>query len=66
MFRMNEKLHWIYSWGHNWWFIVALPCLFWGSIILGGYSLWKVNKNKLLYLLFSILPLNIFLIITFF
>ncbi|MDM1555473.1 MULTISPECIES: hypothetical protein [Chryseobacterium] len=66
MFRMNKELHWIYSLGHNWWLMIAFPCLFWGSLILGGYSLCKVNKNKFLYFIFGILPLAIFLIFTFF
>ncbi|AZA89226.1 hypothetical protein EG343_00560 [Chryseobacterium nakagawai] len=61
MFRMNKVFHWIYSWGHNWWLMVAFPCFFWGSLILGSYSLWKIKKNKFTYFLFSILPLIIFL-----
>lgn len=66
MFRMNQKLHWIYSWGHNWWIMLALPTAFWGSLILGGYTLWKVKKNKFLYLFLSFLPILLFLILFFF
>ena len=66
MFRMNQKLHWIYSWGHNWWIMLALPTAFWGSLILCGYTLWKVKKNKFLYLFLSFLPILLFLILFFF
>lgn len=62
MFRMNQKLHWIYSFGHDWWFIIALPFAFLGSLILGGYSLWKLNENKFLYFIFSMIPIILFLI----
>lgn len=61
IFRINKELHWIYSFGHSWWLMVVFPCLFIGSLILGIYSLWKVNENKFLYFLFSIFPLIIFL-----
>ncbi len=63
MFRMNQKLHWVYSWGHNWWIFFALPSAFWGSIILGSYTLWKVKKNKFLYLFLSFLPILLFIIL---
>lgn len=66
MFRMNQRLHWIYSWGHNWWIMLALPAAFWGCLILGGYTLWKVKKNKFLYLFLSFLPILLFLILLFF
>ncbi len=62
MFRMNKELHWIYSSGHNWWLFIAMPVAFWGSIILGGYSLGKVKNNKISYFLFSLLPLILFVI----
>lgn len=60
MFRMNQELHWIYSLGHKWYLLVALPCCFWGSIILGLYSVWKVKENKTFHFLFSISPLLLF------
>ncbi|OCA79444.1 hypothetical protein BBH99_18830 [Chryseobacterium contaminans] len=60
IFRMNKELHWIYSFGHSWWLMVAFLCLFIGSLILGIYSLWKVNKNKFPNFIFSILLLAIF------
>jgi len=59
---MNKELHWIYSFGHNWWFFVAMPVAFWGSLILGVYSLGKVKNNKVSYFLFSLLPLILFII----
>lgn len=62
MFRFNMELHWIYSMGHNYYFIVALPLCFWGSLILAIYTLLKVKENKFLYLIFSIIPLILFLI----
>lgn len=65
IFRMNQQLHWIYSRGHNWWLMIALPTCFWGSVILGLYSLWKIEENKFLYFIFSILPLTILSILFF-
>lgn len=62
MFRLNLELHWVYSFGHNWWFMVALPSAFWGSLILGGYSLLRIKKNKIFYFIFSIIPLLLFLV----
>lgn len=63
MFRMSQEKHWIYSYSHNWWFMVAIPSAFWGSLISGAYSLWKVKKYKFLYFIFSIVPLLIFITI---
>lgn len=62
LFRMSQEKHWIYSWGHNWWFMVGIPFAFWGSLILGIYSLWKVKQNKILYFIFSLIPLILFII----
>lgn len=62
LFRMSQNKHWIYSYGHNWWFIVGIPSAFFGSLILGGYSLWKIKKNKFLYFVFSLIPLILFII----
>lgn len=64
-FRTNQKLHWIYSSGHNWWLMITLTFCFWGSLILGTYSLWEVKENKFLYFISSILPLIILLILIF-
>ena len=63
MFRMNQELHWIYSFGHNWWFMIALPFAFWGSIILVVYSYFKRKDKKILYIFCSIIPLLLFLIL---
>lgn len=63
IFRMDTERHWVYSSGHNWWFMVAIPSVFWGSLILGTYSLWKVTKYKFLYFIFSMLPFIIFILI---
>ncbi|MFY1046215.1 hypothetical protein [Chryseobacterium sp. GP-SGM7] len=62
LFRMSQEKYWIYSWGHNWWFMVGIPLAFWGSLILGIYSLWKVKQNKILYFIFSLIPLILFII----
>lgn len=62
LFRMSLEKHWIYSYGHNWWFMVGIPSAFWGSLILGAYSLWKVRKHKILYFIFSLVPLILFII----
>ncbi len=63
IFRIDQEKHWIYSFGHNWWFIVALPSAIWGSLLSGAYSLWKVNEHKSLYFIFSMIPLIIFILI---
>jgi hypothetical protein len=62
IFRMSLEKHWIYSFVHNWWFMIGIPSAFWGSLILGSYSLWKVKKNKFLYFIFSIIPFILFII----
>lgn len=62
MFRMSQEKHWIYSLGHNWWLLSALPLTFGSSIILGWYILWKLKGNKILYFLGSITPIILFLI----
>ncbi|WP_312077437.1 hypothetical protein [Chryseobacterium sp.] len=59
---MSQEKHWIYSWGRNWWFMVGIPLAFWGSLILGIYSLLKVKQNKILYFIFSLIPLILFII----
>lgn len=63
LFRMNQDKHWIYSFGNTWWFIVGIPSAFWGSLILGIYSLWKVSKNKFLNFTFSVIPLILFIVL---
>ncbi|WP_394660441.1 hypothetical protein [uncultured Chryseobacterium sp.] len=65
MFRMDQEKHWIYSCGHNWWFMAAIPSAFWGSLVSGGYSLWKTRNYKFLYFIFSMVPLVIFILIVF-
>lgn len=62
LFRMSIDRHWIYSYGHNWWFMIGIPSAFWGSLILGSYSLWKVKKNKFLYFIFSVIPFILFIL----
>lgn len=62
LFRMSQEQHWIYSWGHTCWFFVGIPSAFYGSLILGIYSLWKVNKHKFLYLISSLIPLILFIL----
>lgn len=64
-YRMNQELHWIYSFGHNWWFMVALPSAFWGSTILAVYSYFKRQKEKLFYIFLSFIPLFLFLFLIF-
>lgn len=62
MFRFNKDLHWIYSAGRNYHFLITLPLCFCGSLALAIYSLWKGKENKFLYLIFSAIPLILFLI----
>lgn len=63
IFRMDTEKHWIYSFSHNWWFMIAIPSAFWGSLISGAYSLWKVTKHKYLYFSFSMFPFITFILI---
>lgn len=62
IFRFNKELHWVYSTGHVYYFTDTLPLALFGSLALAVYSIWKVKENKFLYLIFSILPLILFLI----
>lgn len=66
IFRMDRDLHWIYTLGHCSYLMAALPCFFWGSLISGAYTLWKVETNKILYLVLSLFPLVLFLTLIFF
>lgn len=61
LFRMSIDRHWIYSYGHIWWFMVGIPFVLWGSLFLGIYSLIKVKKDKFLYFIFSLIPLILFI-----
>ncbi|MFC3157538.1 hypothetical protein SAMN05443633_109142 [Chryseobacterium arachidis] len=61
LFRTSLDKHWIYFYGHNWWFMIGIPSAFWGSLILGIYSLWKVKNYKFLYFIFSLVPLILFI-----
>ncbi|MDQ0064912.1 hypothetical protein J2T03_000795 [Chryseobacterium lathyri] len=66
IFRLDKDLHWMYKFGHCLYLMASLPWFFWGSLFLGGYTLWKNKTNKILYLFFSLFPLLFFLIIIFF
>ena len=35
VFRLSFDKHWIYSSGHNWWIMVALPSAFWDLVHSG-------------------------------
>jgi len=61
LFRMSLDKYWIYSYGHNWWFMVGIPSAIFGSLFLGIYSLIKVKKDKFLYFIFSLIPLILFI-----
>lgn len=63
LFRMSLDKHWIYSSGHNWWFMVGIPSVILGSLILSIYSICKVKKNKFWYFIFSVFPLILFIIL---
>jgi len=65
-FRIDQYLHWIYTLGHCWYLMAALSCFFWGSLISGAYTIWKIKTNKILYLVLSLFPLILFLTIIFF
>ncbi len=62
MFRMSREKHWIYSSGHSWWITIAVPLTFFGSLILGVYSLWKTKEHKFLYFISSLIPLILLII----
>jgi len=63
LFRMSHDKHWIYTYGHMWWLFIGLPFTFWGSLMLGIYSLWKVKNYKFIYLLTSLIPAILFVIL---
>lgn len=62
LFRMSTDKHWIYSFGHNWWFMIGIPAAFFGSLILGILSLVDFEEHKFLYFTFSLVPLILFVI----
>lgn len=63
VFRLSFDKHWIYSSGHNWWIMVALPSAFWGSLSLCFYSILKIKKRKFLYCILSLAPIFLFIIL---
>lgn len=63
LFRMSLDKHWIYSFGHNWWFMIGIPAAFLGSLILGILSLIDIKEYKFLYFIFSLIPLILFIIL---
>jgi hypothetical protein len=63
VFRLSFDKHWIYSSGHNWWIMVALPSAFWGSLSLYFYSILKIKKRKFLYCILSLVPIFLFIIL---
>ncbi len=62
LFRMSLNKHWIYSIGHNWWFMVGIPSAILVSLLLSIYSICKVKKYKFWYFIFSLFPLILFII----
>lgn len=62
LFRMSSDKHWIYSFGHKWWFMIGIPTAFFGSLVLGILSLVDIKEHKLLYFTFSLIPLILFVI----
>ena len=60
IFRISQEKHWIYSFGHLWWFMVGIPALL-GSFILSIYNLWQSKKHKIPYFIFSLIALFIFI-----
>lgn len=63
LFRMSLDKHWIYSFGHNWWFMIGIPAAFLGSLILAILSLIDIKEYKFLYIIFSLIPLILFIIL---
>lgn len=60
VFGMSMDKHWIYFFGHNWWFMIGIPAAFLGSLILGILSLVDIKEHKFLYFTFSLVPLILF------
>lgn len=60
-FRLNQSLHWVYSYSNLFHLFLGFPVSMIGSIILAYYSLNKLEKDKFLYFFFSILPIFLFL-----
>ncbi len=65
-FRLNQSLHWIYSYSNLFHLFIGFPFPMVGSIILAYYSLNKLKKEKFVYFFFSLLPVFIFLSIIIF
>ncbi len=65
-FRLNQSLHWIYSYSNLFHLFIGFPLPMIGSIILAYYSLNKLKKEKFVYFFFSLLPVFIFLSIIIF
>lgn len=59
-FRLNQSLHWIYSYSHLFHLFIGFPISMTGSIILACYSLKKIKKEKFVYFFCSLLPIFIF------
>lgn len=66
LFRMSLDRHWIYSYGHNWWFMIGIPAATLGSLILAILSSVDIKEHKLLYIAFSLVPLVLLIIFNFF
>jgi hypothetical protein len=62
LFGMSMGKHWIYSFGHCWWFMIGIPAAFLGSLILGILSLVDIKEQKFLYSTVSLVPLILFII----
>lgn len=65
MFRLSLDKHWVYSSGHSWWLLFALPATFFGSLCLFVYSIINIKKRKFFYCIFSLMPIILFLMLFF-
>lgn len=61
VFGMSMDKHWIYSFGHSWWFMIGIPAAFLGSSILGILNLVDIKECKFLYFTVSLVPLILFI-----
>jgi len=61
-FRLNQSLHWIYSYTNLFHLCIGFPISMICSIILALNSFFRLKKKRFDYFFFSLLPIFIFLL----
>ncbi len=63
IFRLNQEKHWIYSTAHSWYLFFAFPVSMIGSLGLSIITLIKIKRQKYVWLLLSLVPIIIFILL---